>query len=102
MATTTTCARCKCETHFTRISTIDYEYICVPCKKKEEHIDGKIMKKKYIVGIREVHISQREVEASSPEEAVNIAKRDFDTEVMFEYSHTLEENTWTVEEIKCT
>ena len=60
------------------------------------------MKKKYIVGIREVHVSHREVEADSPEEAINIAKRDLDTEVMLEYSHTMEENTWTVEEVKCT
>ena len=58
------------------------------------------MKKKYIVGIREIHISSREVEASNPEEAINIAKRDLNTEVMVEYSHTMAENTWTVEEAR--
>ena len=58
------------------------------------------MKKKYIVGIREVHVSSREVEAENPEEAINIAKKDLGTEVMVEYSHTMEENTWTVEEVK--
>ena len=36
MGTPTTCARCKCQTFFTRISAVGYEYICVPCKKKEE------------------------------------------------------------------
>ena len=35
MGTATICARCKCETHFTRISAVDYEDICVPCSKKE-------------------------------------------------------------------
>lgn len=36
MGIPTTCARCKCQTFFTRISAIDYEYICESCKKKEE------------------------------------------------------------------
>lgn len=36
MATTTTCKRCGCETHSTRISAVDYAYICRQCKREEE------------------------------------------------------------------
>ncbi len=58
------------------------------------------MKKKYIVGIREVHVSSREVWANSPEEAKEIAAENLDTEVMVEFSHALDSDTWTVEEVK--
>jgi len=58
---------------------------------------------KYLVGAREVHISYIEIEAESPEAA--IAKRkelglDAGFEYDLEYSHTLPEDTWTVNEIK--
>ena len=55
---------------------------------------------KYIVGIREVHVSHRVVEAQDPEQAKDIASRDLDTEVALEYSHTLDKDTWTVKEDK--
>ncbi len=57
------------------------------------------MKKEYIVGIREVHVSSRKVLAENPEEAKEIAAENLDTEIMVEYSHTLNRNTWTTEEI---
>lgn len=50
--------------------------------------------KKYLVEIREVHVSHREVEASSPEEAMNLAE---DAEDLFtEYSHTMPKEHWVV------
>lgn len=52
---------------------------------------------KYIVQVREVHISHREVEANSPEEAKELVSNGDDTEVYLEYSHTLGSDTWTVE-----
>lgn len=36
MATTTTCKRCGKETHFTRMSLIDFESICYSCREKED------------------------------------------------------------------
>lgn len=52
---------------------------------------------KFIVGIREVHVSYREVEAESPEAAVEEAGGA--TEVMIEYSHTLDPELWSVEAV---
>lgn len=54
---------------------------------------------KFNVLIREVHISVREIEAESAEEALRtIADGEEDgEEVMCEYSHTLDPDTWTVE-----
>lgn len=52
---------------------------------------------KYIVGIREVHVSYRAVEASSQEEALQLAEDDLASEFHLEYSHTLDKDTWTVE-----
>ena len=46
MATTTTCAHCKCETHFTRMSMLDYVLICIPCwEKEDEEKDTKNVRK---------------------------------------------------------
>lgn len=56
--------------------------------------------KKYLVGVREVHVSFREVTASSESEAVQKVKDMDDEEVYCEYSHTLDEDTWSVEESK--
>lgn len=53
---------------------------------------------KYMVCIPEVHVSLREVEADTPEEAKKIAGDNFDTEVLLEYSHSLNLDMWTVEE----
>lgn len=40
MATTTKCAFCGKETHFTRMSGITYQDICVACHEAEEEIYG--------------------------------------------------------------
>lgn len=54
--------------------------------------------KKYWVAIREVHVSHREVEAESREEAMELAE---DAEESFlEYSHTMDREHWTVEEME--
>ncbi len=53
-------------------------------------------KRKYHVGIQEVHVSTREVEAESPEQAKELAG-DLGTEVLIEYNHTMSEDTWSVE-----
>ena len=60
------------------------------------------MKKEFHVLIREVHVSCRLVEASSPEEAIALAKEgNHDLEELFlEYSHTLDADSWTVEEVE--
>ncbi len=55
---------------------------------------------KFHVGVREVHVSTREVEATSPEEALEKAGEiDLSHEIMCEYSHTLDKEHWSVEEI---
>lgn len=54
--------------------------------------------KLYYVHIREVHVSTREVEADSPEEALEKVKDGDGEETMCEYSHTLDDETWTVED----
>ena len=55
------------------------------------------MKKKYTVEVREVHISTREVEADSPEEARRIAMDGgAGDEIFFDYSHTHDPDTWSV------
>ncbi|MHA2064854.1 MAG: hypothetical protein ACXABY_10810 [Candidatus Thorarchaeota archaeon] len=53
----------------------------------------------FLVGIREVHVSTRLIEAEDKEEALLKARRGDDgVEIMCEYSHTLDFGTWTVEE----
>ena len=52
---------------------------------------------KYHVGIREVYVSTREVEADSKEEALE--KAGGSNEVIHEYSHALNKDYWTVEEV---
>lgn len=54
--------------------------------------------KRYYVGIREIHVSTRLVEAASPDEALEKATS-VDDEVYCEYSHTMDREHWTVEEI---
>ncbi len=53
---------------------------------------------KFHVNVREVHVSTREVKAESAEEAIRKVKDQDAEEVVCEYSHTLGEDTWTVEE----
>jgi len=55
----------------------------------------------YIVAMREVHIQPVRVTAESPEEAIAITADgggDF-IEGGFEFSHTLDRDLWTVEEV---
>jgi hypothetical protein len=74
----------------------------------EDHIEecfecgghGQIMKT-YQVLVREVHIQGYVVEAEDPEDAVELVRYGSGdlNENMFEYSHTLEPELWTVEEV---
>ena len=55
----------------------------------------------YFVNVREVHIQPYRVEAASPEEAIKIVNGgggDIVEEGM-EYSHTLDDEYWTVDEV---
>lgn len=54
---------------------------------------------KYLVGVCEVHVSTMEVEASSPEEALERADERLGRELKCEYSHTLPRDTWTINKI---
>jgi hypothetical protein len=54
--------------------------------------------RKFLVLVREVHVSVRKVEATSADEAVDKVRRDGDW-MYVEYSHTLDPATWTVEEV---
>ena len=53
-------------------------------------------KKKFLVLVREVHVSTMEVEAETIEEAINNASSG--DELICEYSHTLHTDTWSVED----
>jgi hypothetical protein len=55
-------------------------------------------KMRFLVGVREVHVSTVEVEAESPEEAMRLVQDGDGEEIMREYSHTLDPDLWTVEE----
>lgn len=58
--------------------------------------------KYYIVMVREVHVSHRRIgipeELASPEAAIREVARGDGDETYCEYSHTLDPDTWTVEE----
>ena len=55
---------------------------------------------KYIVNVREVHISVREVEAESEEAAIDKAlKQGIDCETRLDYSHTMDKSLHTAEKI---
>jgi hypothetical protein len=56
-------------------------------------------KKKFIVGIREVHIRSIEVEAEDADEAINLANNKQEDELNIEYSHCLSQDNWSVEEV---
>lgn len=53
---------------------------------------------KFLVGIREVNVSTRLVEAENEEDAKKMAGGA--PEITYEYSHTLGEETWSVERVK--
>lgn len=59
-------------------------------------------KKTYHVTVREVHFQTHEVKASSKEEAKEIVGDGGGQPVdgTFEFSHTLDTDTWLVEEVK--
>ena len=57
-------------------------------------------KKAFIVGVREVHVQPYRVMAETPEEAVRLVTGG-DGDILdadFEYSHSLDTDTWTVKE----
>ena len=55
---------------------------------------------KYIVTVREVHCQGYEIDAASENEAIALMEAGEGEPMpsLFEYSHTLDKNTWTVEE----
>ena len=55
---------------------------------------------KHIVQVREVHISHREVDAESASEAIDLVRRGDGDETFCEYSHTMDSETWSVEDEK--
>ena len=56
---------------------------------------------KYVVNVREVHISIREVEAENAEAAIDKAlELGSDCETSFEYSHTMDRSHHTAEKIQ--
>ena len=58
---------------------------------------------KFHVGIREVHVVTVEVDAKDESEALRKAGRTLEEgvdEIDSEYSHTLDPDVWTVEEVK--
>jgi hypothetical protein len=56
--------------------------------------------KKYHVHVCEVHVSTREIWASSSDAAIERVSRGEGDEVMCEYSHTMSQDTWDTEEIE--
>ncbi len=55
-------------------------------------------KKLYNVLVREVHVSIMQIAAFSPAEAIKLVNDGDGEEMFLEYSHTLDQDTWTVEE----
>jgi len=59
------------------------------------------MKKRYIVGVREVHVRHYAVTAKNEDEAMNLVRERASAveDIGFsEYSHELDRGTWSVEE----
>ncbi len=54
----------------------------------------------YCVLVREVHVSTMEIEAANPIEAIQKVKDGQGEEVICEYSHTLDPDTWSVDDEK--
>jgi hypothetical protein len=57
-------------------------------------------KKTFHIGIREVHVRTVAVEAETVEEALEKANRMDEDEIMLEYSHCMDMDSWTVEEVE--
>jgi len=60
------------------------------------------MKKTYLVGVREVHVRHYSVKAENEERAKDLVYQRADSVVdceFEEYSHELDRDTWSVEEI---
>ncbi len=57
-----------------------------------------MVKKKFVVTIREVYIQPYKVKAKNEDEAIDIVRNGGGElwEDMFEYSHTLDSDSWTV------
>lgn len=53
---------------------------------------------KFNVEVREVHVALHEVEAATFEEAIQKVKDGTTSLTNLEYSHTLHEDTWSVED----
>lgn len=71
---------------------------------KWRHIEGEGKTMRFLVGVREVHISTMEIEAESAEQALQKIRDGEGREVKTEYSHTIDpdgggaaDNAWTVE-----
>lgn len=56
--------------------------------------------KEYFVDIKEIHVQRIKVMASSQEEAMEKARKGDGQYYDMEYSHTLDKDTWFVEEVK--
>ena len=56
------------------------------------------MPKVYYVQVREVHVSTREIVADSPEDALEKVKDGEGDEITCEYSHTLDDDTWSIDD----
>lgn len=77
--------------------------VVCPCWKPKDS-SSKPKNKKYIVLVREVHISPVEIEAKNADEAIDLV-REGEGETIYEaleYSHTMDFDTWTVEEVRST
>jgi hypothetical protein len=60
------------------------------------------MKKSYVVGVREVHVRHYSVQAENEEEAKDLVYQQAESaaDMSFEeYSHCLDRETWSVEEV---
>ena len=59
--------------------------------------------KKFIVSVREVHVQGYAIEAKNKDDAISRIAHEGEGDILedrFEYSHTLDPETWTVEETK--
>jgi len=65
-----------------------------------EEIHDSAGDKTFYVGVREVHVSTRKVKAKDAKEAIRKVQDDEGDEELCEYSHTLDPETWTTEEVK--
>lgn len=54
----------------------------------------------FIVEVREVHISHRQIEAEDQDSAVSLVEQGEGEEVYLEYSDTKDKSTWSVREVR--